>query len=160
MFNNPYVMNYNSGINQQGFNERIDNEIARLQQMKEQIQKPVQQPSINQTFQLTPAQSNIKYANNIEDVNKELVFSDTPFFTRDLSQMWLKNAKGEIKAFELNEIVPKDERDLLIESLQMQVTELRKEIKENAKSINNNDDESNSSKKSSSVSNARTSKKE
>ena len=157
MYNNPYMQ---SGYNTQANLDRINAQINELEEMKKRLQQPPQQPSINQTFQLTPAQSNIKYANNIEDVNKELVFSDTPFFTRDLSQMWLKNAKGEIKVFELNEIVPKDERDLLIESLQMQVTELRKEIKENAKPINNDDDESNSSKKSSSISNARTSKKE
>ena len=73
--------------------------------------------------------------------------------------MWLKNAKGEIKVFELNEIVPKDERDLLIESLQMQVNELRKEIKENAKPINNDDDEPIKNETTSDVSINRTSTK-
>ena len=95
--------------------DKLNEQINNLEKMKSQIQQPVQQPSINQTFQLTPSQSNIKYANNIEDVNKELVFYDTPFFTRDLSQMWLKNAKGEIKVFELTEIVPKDDKDIRIE---------------------------------------------
>lgn len=162
MFNNPYMMNYNPSINQQGFSERIDNEITRLQQMKEQMQKPVQQPTnLTQNFQLAPANSHtMRYANTIEDVSRENVYFDTPYFSKDMSVLWVKGVNGNIKTYELTEIVQKDERDLLIESLQMQVTELRKEIKENAKPINNDDDESNSSKKSSSISNARTSKKE
>ncbi len=156
MYNYPINNNYNNQLTL----DRINSQITELEKMKQQIQHPPQQqPSINQTFQLASTQDNIKYVNNIEEVNKALVFSDTPFFTRDLSQMWLKNAKGEIKIFELNEIVPKDERDLMIESLQMQLTELRKEIKENAKPINNDDDESNQSKESTNVSVSRTSKK-
>ena len=105
-----------------------------LNRIKQQLQQP-QQPSINQTFQLSPTSSNnIKYVNNIDDVNKELVFNDTPFFTKDLSQMWLKNSKGEIRFFELNEVIKKDDKDLLITSLQMQIEDLRKEMRNNAKS--------------------------
>ena len=60
MFNNPY-MQYNSNFNQQSLNDRIDNQIAQLNQMKEQI-KNNQQPAINQTFQLAPTNNNgIKY---------------------------------------------------------------------------------------------------
>ena len=75
MFNNPYMTNYNPSINQQSFNERIDNEITRLQQMKEQMQKPVQQPTnLTQNFQLAPANSHtMRYANTIEDVSRENV---------------------------------------------------------------------------------------
>lgn len=156
MYSMPYL---NNTYNAQANIDRINAQMAELEEMKKRLQQPPQQPSINQTFQLTPNQSNIKYANNIEEVNKELVFSDTPFFTRDLSQMWLKNTKGEIKVFELNEIVPKDERDLLIESLQMQVNALRKEIKENAKPINNDDDEPIKNETTSDVSISRTSTK-
>lgn len=134
MYNNPY-MPYNN----QSAIDRINTQMAELEKMKEQLQKPVQPPSINQTFQLaSSSNSNMKYANNIEDVNKELVFNDTAFFTKDLSQMWLKNAKGEIKTYQLNEIVEKDEKDILITSLQMQIEELRKEIKQNAKSVDDN----------------------
>lgn len=70
MFNNPYMNNYNVG--QQSLNERIDNQIAQLQQMKEQM-KNNQQPAINQTFQLAPTNNNhgIRYANTIEEVAKE-----------------------------------------------------------------------------------------
>lgn len=149
MYNNPYVTNYNSQIAR----DRIDNQIAQLQQMKEQI-PPM--PSINQTFQLAPNNNGIRYAENIEDVNKEMVFIDTPFFSKDMSVMWLKNNKNEIKTYSLEEIIQKDEKDLMIESLQMQLKEM-KGIINNAKSNNDNVDEPVESKKSSNVSNAKSS---
>lgn len=160
MYNNPY---YQNAYNPQVSIDRINNQIADLEKMRQQLQQPPQQqmtPNINQTFQLAPtSNNNIKYANNIEDVNKEFVIVETPFFTKDFSQMWLKNPKGEVKIYELNEIIPKDDKDILISSLQMQIEELRKEINKNAKSTNTNDDESNSSKESTDVSISRTSKK-
>lgn len=136
MYQAPY---YN---NAQNATERIDSQIAELQKMKAQIQQighpvPATQPSITQTFQLAPnSQTSIRYANSIDDVNKEMVYGDTPFFSKDLSVLWLKNIKGEIKAYELKEIVQKDEKDLIIESLQMQIQELRKGVEEIAKSTN------------------------
>ena len=130
MFNNPYMNSYNPQMTIDKINEQMNE----LNRMKQQLQQP-QQPSINQTFQLSPtSNNNIKYVNNIDDVNKELVFNDTPFFTKDLSQMWLKNSKGEIRFFELNEVIKKDDKDLLIASLQMQIEDLRKEMRNNAKS--------------------------
>ena len=95
MYNNPYMMNYN----QQPNIDRIDAQINELKKMKEQMQKPIQ-PAINQTFQLS-SQNNIKYANTLDDVNKEYVINDTPFFTKDFSQMWLKSANGNIKIYTL-----------------------------------------------------------
>ena len=160
MFNNPYVMNYNPSINQQGFNERIDNEIARLQQMKEQIQKPVQQPTnLTQNFQLAPTNSHtMRYANTIEDVSRESVYFDTPFFSKDMSILWIKNAKGDIKTYELNEIVQKDEKDIQIEMLQAQINEMKGMI-ENARSNDEPTNESVESKESTNVSVPRTSTK-
>ena len=129
MFGNPY-----NAYNPQITIDKINEQMNELNRIKQQLQQP-QQPSINQTFQLSPTSSNnIKYVNNIDDVNKELVFNDTPFFTKDLSQMWLKNSKGEIRFFELNEVIKKDDKDLLITSLQMQIEDLRKEMRNNAKS--------------------------
>lgn len=153
MFNNPYVMNYNPSINQQGFNERIDNEIARLQQMKEQIQKPVQQPTnLTQNFQLAPTNSHtMRYANTIEDVSRENVYFDTPFFSKDMSVLWIKNAKGDIKTYELNEIVQKDEKDIQIEMLQAQINEMKGMI-ENARSNDEPTNEPVESKESTNVS--------
>lgn len=133
MYNNPYVNNYN----QQNINERIDNQIAQLQQMKEQM-KHQQPTSINQTFQLAPQQSGMRFANSLDDVNKEMVYTDTPFFSKDMSVLWLKNANGDIKTYELNEIIPKDAKDMQIEYLQAQIEELKGMIKNDANVTNVN----------------------
>lgn len=131
MYNNPYVNPYN--INQQSLSDRIDSQIAQLNQMKEQI-KNNQQPAINQTFQLAPTNTHgMKFANTIEDVNKEVVYFDTPYFSKDMSVLWVKNSKGEIKSYALEEIIQKDAKDIQIEVLTAQVNELKGQI-ENAKS--------------------------
>lgn len=130
MYNNPY-MNYQQTFNQQNINERIDNQIAQLQQMKEQM-KNNQQPAINQTFQLAPTHSSgMKYANSLDEVSREMVYVDTPFFSKDMSVVWVKNNKNEIKTYELNEIIPKDDKDIRIEYLEAQIKELKKGIKTN-----------------------------
>jgi len=148
-----YPTNYSNNYGQQNFSERIDSQIAQLQQMKEQM-KNAQQPAINQTFQLAPTNNHtMRYANTIDDVVKETIYSDTPFFSKDMSIVWIKDSKGNIKTYELNEIIPKDSKDLQIESLQMQLAELRKEIRQNAKSNDEYVDESNEIEKSTNVSN-------
>lgn len=152
MFNNPYMMNYNPNLGQQNLNERIDNQIAQLQQMKEQVKNNSQQPAINQTFQLAPTNSHtMRYANTIDDVQRESVYFDTPFFSKDMSVVWVKGAKGDIKTYELTEIVPRDEKDLQIELLQAQINEMKGMIN-NAKSNDEHADESTESKESSNVS--------
>lgn len=134
MYNNPYMANYPSNFNQQSLSERIDGQIAQLQQMKEQMKN--QQPAINQTFQLAPNHSGIKYVNSLEEVKRENIFTDTPFFSKDLSVVWLKSANGNIKAYELTEIVEKDSKDMQIEFLQAQIEELRGKI-ENDTNVTN-----------------------
>ena len=157
MYQNPYIVGYNPQVTK----DRIDYQIAQLQQMKEQLSQTQQtQPQINQTFQLASnTQSGMKFVNTIDDVNKELVFGETPFFSKDLSVVWIKNIKGDIKAYELKEIVQRDDKDMMIESLQMQINELKKGMMENAKSVATNADEPIESKKSSSISNSKSSKK-
>lgn len=127
---NPY---YQAPTRQDNLN-MIDEQISRLNQMKSQLtqQQPTQQhqPSINQTFQLAPTtQSTLRYVNTMEDVAKEMVFGDTPFFSKDMSVMWLKNNKGEIKAYELNEIIERDEKDIQIDYLTSKIEELERKIK-------------------------------
>lgn len=126
MYNNPYLNNIS-------LNERIDNEIERLKQMKSQVQQPA---PITQNFQLAPTHSGMKYANTIDDVKKEIVYFDTPYFSKDLSVLWLKNTKGDIKAYELNEIVEKDDKDIQIEYLKEQIEELKGMIKYDANVTN------------------------
>ena len=150
MASNPYVNNYNP----QAAKDRIDNQIAQLQQMKEQLPQisMPQQPAINQTFQLASNNNNgIKYVETIDDVNKEIVFVDTPFFSKDMSVVWIKNNKNEIKSYELNEIIQKDEKDLLIDSLMLQIEDLKKGVNNNEHSINVNVNEPIKDKKSTNV---------
>ena len=158
MFNNPYANSYNPQMTV----DRINAQMNELEKMKQQLQQPVQQPvpNVTQNFQITPSnQSVIKYANSMEEVQRNMVIGDTPFFSNDMSIVWIKDTKGNIKSYELTEIIPQDDKDLLITSLQMQIEELRKEIKNNAKSNDDDVNETTSNEKSSNVSNARTSKK-
>jgi len=136
---------FNTMYNPQSFNDMIDSKIEQLKGMKMQPQQPI----INQTIQTSP--SVMKYANSLDEVNKELVIGDTPYFSKDMSVVWVKNIKGEVKTYELKEVVLKDEKDLMIESLQLQI----KEMMENAKSTSNNDAESTQDEKSTSISNGK-----
>lgn len=108
--------------NPQASVDRINSQIAELEKLKAQI--PNVQP-ITQNFQLAP-QNALKYANNIDEVQREYVVGDTPFFSKDLSILWIKSLNGDIKTYEINEIVQKDEKDLQIEFLQAQIDELKK----------------------------------
>lgn len=128
MYNNPYVSPYNP----QPTLDRINAQINELEKMKSQMQQPVQAPPTNltQNFQLAPTNREvIKYANSMEEVQRDIVIGDTPYFSKDMSVVWVKTAKGEIKTYELNEIIPKDNKDLQIEYLQAQIEELKKEMK-------------------------------
>lgn len=158
MYNNPYVSSYNP----QPSLDRINAQINELERMKEQMQRPIQtQPTnLTQNFQLAPTNRDvIRYAGSMDEVQRDMVIGDTPYFSKDMSVVWIKNTKGEIKTYELKEIVQKDEKDLMIENLQYQISELRKEMKENAKSSSNDVDEPTESKKSTDVSISRTSTK-
>ena len=134
---------YNNYYNPQANIDRINSQIAELEKIRSQIPTMQQATPTNltQNFQLTPQYNQMRYVNSLEDVKKEVVVIDTPFFSRDLSVLWLKNAKGDIRGFELNEIIPKDNKDMQIEFLQTQIEELRKEIKRN-ESINDDVNES------------------
>lgn len=139
MFNNPYIQR---GFNQQNMYEQIDNQINQLNQMKEQMKNNQQQTTpITQNFQLAPNSHTMRYANTIEDVTKETVYFDTPFFSKDMSVLWLKSVNGNIKTYELNEIIPKDAKDLQIEFLQSQIEELKGMIRSESSNANvSNDD--------------------
>lgn len=133
------MFNYANPYNQQANLDRINNQIAELERMKTQMQQPMQsnQP-ITQNFQISPSNvPTIKYANSIDEVQRETINGDTPYFSRDMSVVWIKNIKGEIKTYELIEIIPKDNKDLQIEYLQSQIQELKKEMRKNE----SNDDE-------------------
>lgn len=121
---------YNTLYNPQVSLDRINTQIAELEKMRSQIQQPITAPtSLTQNFQIAPTNREmIKYASSMEEVQKDIVMGDTPYFAKDMSVVWVKNTKGEIKTYELNEIVAKDEKDLKIEYLQAQIEELKGKI--------------------------------
>lgn len=153
MYNNAYMNGYNPQMNI----ERINSQIAELEKIRNQIQQPVQPTNLTQNFQIAPTNKEvIKYANNIDEVNRDLVVGDTPYFSKDMSVVWIKNTKGEIKTYELNEIVPKDDKDIKIEFLMAEIEELKKGVKNEPS--NSNNDEPIESKEPTNVSTSRTSK--
>ena len=157
MYNNPYVSPYNP----QPTLDRINTQINELEKMKSQMQQPVQAPPTNltQNFQLAPTNREvIKYANSMEEVQRDIVIGDTPYFSKDMSVLWVKTAPNSIKAYELREIINKDGKDLKIEFLMAQIEDLKKGMVENAKSDNVNVDESVKNEESSNASNGGKSK--
>lgn len=121
------MYNYLNPYNRQADLDRINAQMNELEKIRSQMQQPIQQPTnLTQNFQLAPTSRDvIRYANNIEEVQRDLVMGDTPYFSKDMSVVWIKNTKGEIKAYTLAEIVQKDEKDMQIEYLQAQIEELK-----------------------------------
>lgn len=137
MFGNPY-----NAYNPQASLDRINSQIAELEKLKTQI--PMQQPTnLTQNFQIAPTNNVIKYAESMEEVQKNMVIGDTPFFSNDMSVVWIKSTNGEIKSYELKEIIQKDEKDIQIEYLQAQIEELKKEVKKDESNTDVNEPTSN-----------------
>ena len=131
MFNNPFLSSYNA----QASIDRINAQIAELEKMKQQLPQPNgASTNLTQNFQIAPNSTTMKYADSIEEVQKDIVVGDTPYFSKDMSVLWVKNTRGDIKSYELNEIIQKDEKDLQIEFLQAQIESMKKEMNKNESS--------------------------
>lgn len=116
-------------IDRQILEER--NKINELE--KQRIQAQYSQPTIlNQTIQTGPTSGGIRYAESIDDVNREMIFMDTLFVNKDFTNMWYKTPQGRVRPFLLEEIIPKDEKDLRIETLEKQIKELLEKRDEDA----------------------------
>ena len=130
---NPYMYN-------QPTLDRINAQINELEKMRSQMQQPIQPQmptSLTQNFQLAPTNRDvIRYAASMEEVQRDMVIGDTPYFSKDMSVVWIKNTKGEIKTYELTEIIPKDDKDIRIEYLQAQIEELKKGMKKHESNTN------------------------
>lgn len=126
-----------------------------LQSMRDRIDRQMQmanqnqpQTPITQNFQLAPNQNNgIKYINSIEEVKKELVFVDSLFINKEHTLLWFKNALGEVKTYELKEMIDTDPKDRKIAELEAKINMLLKE-KENEQYGNENANGATPSKKS------------
>ena len=139
MYNNPYATAFSPQMSIDRLNEQINN----LERMKSQLQQQPQQPqatNLTQNFQLAPTSRDvIRYASSLEEVQRDMVIGDTPYFSKDMSVVWIKNVRGEIKTYELNEIVEKDEKDLQIEFLMSQINDLKGMVK-NVSNVTNDDE--------------------
>ena len=124
--------------NPQLYYSKIDNQIRELEAMKGQIPQP-----ITQNFQFSG--NGIHYVDSIDEVEKTYIVNDTPFFSKDLSIVWIKSSSGNIRSYELKEIIQKDEKDLKIEYLQAQIDELKKG-QENEPKTNTNESTTESTK--------------
>jgi hypothetical protein len=139
--------------------DRINSQISELEKMRTQLQQPMQQPTnLTQNFQIAPTnRETIKYANSMDEVKRDMVIGDTPYFSKDMSVVWIKNTKGEIKTYELTEIIEKDEKDMKIELLQARISELERKVVN--ESSNEYDDESIKDEKPTNVQEIRANKK-
>lgn len=150
-------MNY--GFNPNPYNSQYIQNLQNLQRETEQrIQQAMtppinsmQQPAINQTFQLANSNNTMdfdaKYAKDIEEVKNTFVMKTGLFINQELSILWIKDVAGAIRTFNLNEIVELDEKDKEILALKQQISEMKEMINYGKSSVTNVD-ESNSSKKS------------
>jgi hypothetical protein len=118
--------------------------------------QPIPQQPITQNFQLSPTHTGIRYVNSVDDVRKDLVYFETPYFSRDMRFMWIKNVKGEVTPYEIKKIEYRDEKDLQMEQMQREIDELKERL--NEKSSIANDNEPVESEKSSNVSNVKSRK--
>ena len=155
MFNPYFNQQYQQDL--LSMKERIDRQLQQAQNQP-QMQQPV---PITQNFQLAPNQNQngIKYANNIDDVKKELVFADTLFVNKEYTQLWLKNALGEVKTYKLEQVIELDEKDRKINELIAKINMLESEMKNNESTTNGNANvnATNTKSKSSSISNDKSS---
>lgn len=156
---------YNAGMYMPSV-DRINKQIEDLQNLKSQMQNPMQMPNsatpaINQTFQLANTNNmndfDGKYANNVDEVKNTLALRNMLFVNKEMDILWLKDVTGNIKSYTLTEIVELDEKDKKIIELEKQIESMKGMIL-NAKSDNVNVDEPIAKSKSTNVPNDKSSK--
>lgn len=120
MFGNPYN-NQMYMQDLQGLRDRIDRQM--------QLANQNQPPQINQNFQITPTQNNnemqAKYVNDIDDVKNTFVMNIGLFINKQMSNLWIKDVRGDIKTFKLEEVIEKDEKDIEIENLKRELEKMK-----------------------------------
>lgn len=140
----------------QNMKDRIDRQMQQMQQMNQnQMQQPVP-TNLTQNFQLAPnTNSNeleSKYVNNIDEVKGIFVMKTGVFLDKELNNLWIKNTNGDIRTFELNEVIPQDPKDIEINNLKKEIQRMREMINYgNESDVNNSNndgaDESKNAKK-------------
>ena len=150
--NNQYYMQNMQDL--QNMREKIDRQMQQMQQFNQNQMQQQQPVPITQNFQLAPNPTNneleSKYANNIDEVRNTFVMKTGVFVNKDFTSMWVKTTDGNIKTYELNEVIQQDPKDVEINNLKLELQRMREMINyDNKSDVDNTDyDESNESKKS------------
>lgn len=128
----------------QNMREKIDNQMRQMQQLNQNQMQQQPIPQINQSFQLAPNPNSneleSKYVNNIDEVKGIFVMKTGVFLNKELNILWIKNTNGDIRTFELNEIIPQDPKDIEINNLKLELQRMREMINYgNESDVNNTD---------------------
>ena len=129
---NPYNANFYLQ-DLQNMKDRIEKQ---LQQYQNQFMQNQQQAPITQNFQIAPTQPQSElqagYVNNIEDVKNTFVIKNGIFVNKEFTNLWLKDVTGNIKTYDLKEVIELDEKDKaliekdnMIDALKSQIDELK-----------------------------------
>ena len=137
----------------QNMKEKIDRQMQQMQQLNQnQMQQQPTPTNLTQNFQLAPNPINneleSKYANNIDEVRNTFVMKTGIFVNKDFTSMWVKTTDGNIKTYELNEVIQQDPKDVEINNLKQEIQRMREMINYANKSDvdNTNDDGADESK--------------
>lgn len=113
----------------QNMKDRIDNQMKQMQQFNQNQMQQQPIPQINQSFQLAPNPSSneleSKYVNNIDEVKGIFVMKTGVFLDKELNNLWIKNTNGDIRTFELNEIIQTDPKDREIAMLKQEIEKMK-----------------------------------
>lgn len=138
--NNQFYMQNMQDL--QNMKEKIDRQMQQMQQLNQNQMQQQPIPQINQSFQLAPNPNSneleSKYVNNIDEVKGIFVMKTGVFLDKDLNTLWIKNTNGDIRTFELNEVIETDPKDREIAMLKKQIEEM-KEMIVSESNVNNSD---------------------
>ena len=129
----------------QNMREKIDRQMQQMQQLNQnQMQQQPTPTNLTQNFQLAPNPVNneleSKYANNIDEVKNTFVMKTGVFLNKDFTSMWVKTTDGNIKTYELNEVIQQDPKDIEINNLKKELQRMKEMINYgNESDVNNSD---------------------
>lgn len=147
--NNQYYMQNMQDL--QNMREKIDRQMQQMQQFNQNQMQNQQQPvPITQNFQLAPNPNNneleSKYVNNIDEVKGIFVMKTGVFLNKELNTLWIKNTNGDIRTFELNEIIQTDPKDVEINNLRQELQRMKEMISNESNGNSTDFNEPNESK--------------
>lgn len=147
--NNQYYMQNMQDL--QNMREKIDRQMQQMQQFNQnQMQQQPVPTNLTQNFQLAPNSNNneleSKYVNNIDEVKGIFVMKTGVFLNKELNTLWIKNTNGDIRTFELSEIIQTDPKDVEINNLRQELQRMKEMISNESNGNSTDFNEPNESK--------------